>query len=525
MDWLTSTGPLWFALFMVSLFFNARAAFKLLVDWKGMLTTCRLVEDAYASLEALPDEAALAAAPGAPVFVHLVPAYHEPNIAETLAALLGARYPHDRLHVIVATREEEERRPHPGMEATTAELVRRFRDGLPPWQQKMLTVVVAPEAPGRKAHQLNWALRPETLRAVLGEDVDPTGVWIGVSDADSLPDRNTYRWLAADILSGRGRLAYQGVTLSLANFDRLDHRGRVCAVQQSSIFIRVSIARLLNEVKRVRLLERMTAGLPRLAWIIRPAFELLFRRAQICLGHNQFVRLDLMQSLGGFPTSGATEDSTLGYALGRRGVLIQALPMVEVTDLPETSEGVIRQNARWYLGVLDDIPYLRRTWWEEPTAFNLAQLVRHIANKVVEWPIAALVYPVTGWLGWYLAYHHEGHRFWFYMATGAPTVSLLLTVWVGGIMTQTLIQDMRPYLPRQVDLRRKSLQERFLGTFRCQTYWLLATRGAWRVLWALARRGRYEPAKTDRVTGRRVYVPQRAARSLSPVKGRPGEGT
>src|SRR5262249_32672699 len=56
-----------------------------------------------------------------------------------------------------------------------------------------------------------------------------------------------------------------------------------------------------------------------------------------------------------------------------------------------------------------------------------------------------------------------------------------------------------PYLPRAVDLRRRSLKEHFLGTFRCQTYWLLATRGAWRVLWSLARRGRYVAAKTDRV--------------------------
>jgi hypothetical protein len=46
---------------------------------------------------------------------------------------------------------------------------------------------------------------------------------------------------------------------------------------------------------------------------------------------------------------------------------------------------------------------------------------------------------------------------------------------------------------------RTTLRQKFWGTFRCQTYWLLATRGAWRVLWALARTGRFEPAKTDRV--------------------------
>ena len=56
------------------------------------------------------------------------------------------------------------------MGVTTAELVRRFREALPPWQQKMLTLSWRMPAPGRKAHQLNWALRPEMLRAVLGDD-------------------------------------------------------------------------------------------------------------------------------------------------------------------------------------------------------------------------------------------------------------------------------------------------------------------------------------------------------------------
>jgi cellulose synthase/poly-beta-1,6-N-acetylglucosamine synthase-like glycosyltransferase len=515
-------------LFFITLFFNIRASFKLGLDWRGMLVTTRFVREAYAGLAELPTEEQLEGEPALPVFLHLVPAYQEPDIGVTVGALTASRYPHGRLHVVVITKEEEERAPHPAMGVSTGELVRRLRETLPPYQQKRLSHVVMP-GPGRKAHQLNWALRPAVLREILGEESDPGRVFVGVSDADSIPDPDTYRWIAREELDGPGSLAYQGIPLSLANYDRLGIRGKICAIQQSSIFIRVSIARLLNEVRRVRLLARLTARLPRLAWLIRPAFELCFRRSQICLGHNQFVRLDVMQALGGFPTSGATEDSTLGYELGRRGVLIRALPMVEVTDLPETSEGVIRQNARWYRGVLDDIPYLWRVWRAEPTAFNLAQLVRHVGNKVVEWPIAALVYPVTGWLGWYLAYHHEGHRFWFYAAVGAPTVSLLLTVWVGGIMTQALIEDLRPYLPRPVDLRRKSVKEKFLGTFRCQTYWLLATRGAWRVLWALARTGRFEPAKTDRITGRRLQTTLapvgRGLSTLSPQGRGQGEGT
>jgi cellulose synthase/poly-beta-1,6-N-acetylglucosamine synthase-like glycosyltransferase len=499
-----------FVLFVVALFLNTRAVFKLAMDWKGMLTTVGFVRDAYARLDELPAEETLERESGAPVFLHLVPAYQEPEIAVTVSALVASRYPHGRLHVVVITKEEEERAPHPAMEANTAELVRRLRESLPPYQQKRLTLLVMP-GEGRKAHQLNWALRPEALSEILGEDMEAARVFVGVSDADSLPDPDTYRWMAHQELSGTGARAYQGITLSLGNYDTLAIRGKICAIQQSSIFIRVSIARLINEVKRLRLFQRLTAHRPRLGRVLRPAFDFMFRRSQICLGHNQFVRLDTLQALGGFPTSGATEDSTLGYALGARGIVIRAMPMVELTDLPETSDKVIRQNARWYLGVLQDIPFLWRTWRETPSAFNLAQLLRHVGNKVVEWPIAALVYPVMGYLGWYLAYTFRWKHPWlFYLAIAAPTLSLALTVWVGGIMTQSLVEALHRYLPRPVDLRRKSVKEKFLGTFRCQTYWLLATRGAWRVLWAIATRGTYDAGKTDRVS--RLLASTRAGR-------------
>src|SRR5262245_7052061 len=451
MDWL------WAALFAISSFFNGRAVFKLLLDWRGMSTTCRFVEDAYARAAALPDEAQLERDPTAPVFVHLVPAWQEPDIAGTLRALLGSRYPHGKLHVVVITREVEEREPHPLMKASTAELVRRFRAELPPWQQKMLTLRAMP-GEGRKARQLNWALRPDFLATLLNGANDPRRVWIGVSDADSLTDPDAYRWLAADLAGAPpdARLAYQGVTLSLANFDRLNHRARVCAVQQSSIFIRVSIARLINERRRLAWFAALDARAPRLARAVRPVFDLCFRRSQICLGHNTFVRLDVMQGLGGFPTLGATEDSTLGYALGARGVLLAPLPLLELNDLPETSEKMVRQNARWYKGVLDDTGYLWAVYRRRPTAYNAAQLLRHVGNKVIEWPIAALVYPVIGYLGWHLAYQFADRPFWFVIGIAFPSLSLGLTIWVGGIVTQDLIESLTPHFPRPVDIARTS---------------------------------------------------------------------
>ena len=149
--------------------------------------------------------------------------------------------------------------------------------------------------------------------------------------------------------------------------------------------------------------------------------------------------------------------------------------------------------------MLDDVAFLRATWRARRSAFNLAQLARHVGNKVIEWPLAAAVYPVLGFLGWHLAYRFAHHPAWFLLGVALPTISLGLTIWVGGIATQGLIERLTPYAPRPVDVARTSLKAKFWGTFRCQTYWLLATRGAWRVLWALARTGRFEPAKTDRV--------------------------
>ena len=171
-------------------------------------------------------------------------------------------------------------------------------------------------------------------------------------------------------------------------------RGRVCAIQQSSIFIRVSIARLINEVRAcdvVRAAPGPVAAAGR-AWCGRSSSSASAARRSASATTSSCVST-CWPSLGGFPTSGATEDSTLGYALGARGVLIGALPMVELVDLPETTDKLVRQNARWYKGVLDDVRFLVRQWRAAPTAFNFAQLARHVGNKVIEWPIAAVVYP------------------------------------------------------------------------------------------------------------------------------------
>ena len=512
-------------LFWLALLFNLRSVVKFLIDWHGLWATARFVREAYAAKGLLPSVEDIERDPGTPEFLHLVAAFHEPEIGTTLQALLSLRYPAERSRVVVVTKEEEDRLPHPRMRSSTGELIRRFRESLPLQDRQRLFHLVMP-GQGRKAEQLNWALRPDFLKTLYAfpaadtamRPFDDSRVFVTVSDADSIPDPDVCRWIVSRLRCGTTSVAFQGLPLAFANFERLPIRGRICALQQTSIYIRFCISRMLNEPARARLAERVRlfrGG----AWMA-PLIELFLRRSHICLGHNTILRLDALRTVGGFPTSGATEDSTLGYAIGSRGWLIEPSPMLELVELPETPEKVIRQNARWYLGVLDNVGFLWRAWSEVPSAYNLAQLSRHIANRTIEWPIALILYPLLGWVGWRLAWDIPHYRPILWLSIAAPVLSIGLTFWVCGLVIPYMLGSLEPFLPKPIDLRSRSWLERVLRVARCQSYWLLSTFGTWRVLATAAIGRRYVAIKTDRVAAdahaaaardRRTDRPNRAA--------------
>ena len=112
-----------------ALFLNARAAFKLALDWKGMVTTLPLrASDAYAGSTAAQRGGARARAARARSSSTWCPRTRSPNRRDVERAARLA-YPHGSLHVVVVTRKRRSAQPHPGMGVSTpAELVRRFRD-------------------------------------------------------------------------------------------------------------------------------------------------------------------------------------------------------------------------------------------------------------------------------------------------------------------------------------------------------------------------------------------------------------
>ena len=386
------------------------------------------------------------------------------------------------------------------MGVSTGEVVRRFRDELPPLYQKMLSVVALPgPGPQGAPAQLGAAAR---IPAVAARRARSRAVYVGCSDADSIPDRNIFRWLADDVLTTGGSLAYQGVTLSLANFARLDVRGRTCAIQQSSIFIRVSIARLINEARR-RGVVRAALARARRGWrgsCARCSSSASGARRSAS-GTTRSCGSTRCRRSGSSRPSGATEDSTLGYALGARGVVMKAAAAARaqrpagddrrdgpaeralVQGRARRRELPLARVARAAHRVQPRAARAPRRQQGDRVADRRRRVSRSSASSAGTSRIASPTSPSGSCSG--IAF---------------PSISLGLTIWVGGIVTQDLIESLAPYYPRPVTSPARSLKAKFFGIFRCQTYWLLATRGAWRVLWAQAREGRFEPAKTDRVT-------------------------
>ena len=104
-----------------------------------------------------------------------------------------------------------------------------------------------------------------------------------------------------------------------------------------------------------------------------------------------------------------------------------------------------------------------QAWRRNPNAFNVAQLLRHVGNKVVEWPIAAIVYPLIGYLGWHFAYWYADRPLLFVLGVALPSISLGLSIWVGGIVTQDMIESLTPYCPRPLSIARTTAVGEVLG--------------------------------------------------------------
>jgi hypothetical protein len=195
--------------------------------------------------------------------------------------------------------------------------------------------------------------------------------YVGVYDADSLPDLAVFQQIAAEV--ARRSAAEEPLPAIL---------------QQVSCY-----CRNLPSLKGTTGLLSLADAIAQTRWALGFEFPLYAKYSKAvrsgrirplvyCVGHGCFVSVDFLQQIGGFPRVSPTDDLALGYvasALGAEVVPIAALDYCEVAPDPVQST---RQARFWFSGSTH--------FWHD---LRYARRAHHPAIGSVQW--AALL--VDGW--------------------------------------------------------------------------------------------------------------------------------
>ena len=311
--------------------------------------------------------------------VLLLPMYQEAAIAQTtLSYFSSLEYPRDLMRIVAITTARE--KEGPGVQ-TTAECVKEWLERATS-EGDLVLHVHTDGADGCKADQLNAAL--QILRSDSRLAPNPSA-FIGVYDADSRPDRRVLQDVDWHSRQNPSIRAFQQGAVYFANWARLPPGLRGAYLKTRPFYnLRFWMYRELPGCARSVFASRLSSGLAR-AIIASPNHF---------LGHGEFVRVDLLESLNGFPPPSA--DTSLGTIISFSGWPIGSLATYDVGESPASVVSLYRQGITWYSGCCLYLHDLKRAWHLGAKA-SLAQLTmcirRWLENMI--WCVGPLLLTVA----------------------------------------------------------------------------------------------------------------------------------
>jgi cellulose synthase/poly-beta-1,6-N-acetylglucosamine synthase-like glycosyltransferase len=221
-----------------------------------------------------------------------------------------------------------------------------------------IRVLEAPESEDGKARQINYGL---------GDLLERHGnrqIWILMLDADS-----RFSWDVLHLVepaSAAQTPVVQMHSLFLAGFRDLPLVQKAHAIYQSRWTISHEIPN--NYASH------------RTGWFVSHI-----------VGHGAFVKMPLLVALGGMPTSTHTEDLHLGFYIVATGARIKSLPLLEMSETPDTFKEALKQQKNWAFGPLFYPRYL--------LAFSKDLRLLYEANRMRSVVISVLgAYTFLEWL-------------------------------------------------------------------------------------------------------------------------------
>ncbi len=238
---------------------------------------------------------------------------------------------------------------------TTFDLTKRIIAHLPESKRQQVYLIHYPKTKGVMAHQLNYGVRYIKKFMVRNEG---SKVYVGVYNADSKPNKNTFMVLGKSALdvkteSGSFPEVFQQISAYCHNYFEYPNTFQGWFLKASSIVqtrwgLGSEIPMLIRQSsfwgkkrKKINLIEK------------------IFEPPAYCVGHGMFVRLDILQKVGLFPTETLNEDLALGYYLTLNKIPIRPIPALENVENPDTISMLITQKASWFWGMIDYLDYYK----------------------------------------------------------------------------------------------------------------------------------------------------------------------
>lgn len=193
---------------------------------------------------------------------------------------------------------------------------------------------------GTHAHQNNYA--------IASIKTDPKNTWIMTLDIDTDVTQDGFKAFIEAINADRRII--QQTAFFLSNYAKVDFFQKGNAVYQSRW-------KIIQELKRVQL-NKWTHG-----WFLLNA-----------VGHGLCINLKEMQALNGFSEAVPIEDVALGYVISAMNKRMDALPVIELADVPTTWKAGFKQKITWAYGPMYFPIYYKRFRQEHPAAYQANKL-------------------------------------------------------------------------------------------------------------------------------------------------------
>jgi len=268
-----------------------------------------------------------------PHFYLLIPALREQAVIErTLSRLVDLNFPVDSFDIILAL-DLKEKPNKDGV--TTFDVATRFIKARQSFTGPSISIVIYSGDGRMRSLQLNEALKFVKERVDSSEQ-DPTKVFVGVYDADSFPSKEVLHYIHW----------------------RLGVRPDLCAFQQTLDY-RLNIDEILDQrfpwlLWGNAIYQTAWNTLSEVPSFLRMNTQLGTRKPAsfppYCMGHGEFIRLDVLQQVGGFSTDGAADGIQIGYSLSVRSIEIEPVPFADYCESPVSHVALIHQHSLWFAG-------------------------------------------------------------------------------------------------------------------------------------------------------------------------------